>query len=319
MSIDALLRKHLTGVVLVLLALAALFQAAGTVKLVEAAMLPNVSNPAVAPRTAPSVAPVTPKGSSAGPILARNIFDSTTGPLDLQPPAELTPPARADISDPLRSPRCTDITVSSVIQATDPAWSFAALKGPGDASSKLRRVGDQVGRSRVTFIGFNRHQGRPSVWLTEGPTLCQALLFAPAPPEPGAAPQAGSFSGGAPSLLAKIVSKIRKVTDAEYNLDRSVVDMVLDNQAELLRSVRVVPEKGADGRVVGIRLFGIRPDSLLGSLGMQNGDRLESINGFALGSPTEALEAYARLNRSPNLNLRLSRRGRPVGIELHVK
>jgi general secretion pathway protein C len=71
--------------------------------------------------------------------------------------------------------------------------------------------------------------------------------------------------------------------------------------------------------VAGIRLFGIRSDSLLGLLGIQNGDRLESINGFALGSPAEALEAYARLNRSPNLNLRLNRRGRPLGIDLHLK
>jgi len=310
MSLDALFRKRFPGVVLALLALAAFLQAAGTMKLVEAAMLPNASTLAVAPHTVFSVARATPKRRSADAILARNVFDSTT---------ELIPPVQADISDPLRSPRCTGITVSSVIHATDPDWSLAALKGSGDTSSQLCRVGDRVGRSRVTFIGFNRHEGRPSVWLAEGPTLCQALLFAPALPEARAAPQAGGAPGGMPSLAAKIAAKIQKVTDAEYNLDRSVVDLVLDNQAELWRSVRVVPDKGTDGRVAGIRLFGIRSDSLLGLLGIQHGDRLESINGFALGSPAEALEAYARLNRSPNLNLRLNRRGRPLGIDLHFK
>ena len=40
-----------------------------------------------------------------------------------------------------------------------------------------------------------------------------------------------------------------------------------------MKSARIVPEKEGD-KVVGIRLFGIRPDSLLGTLGIENGDRL---------------------------------------------
>jgi len=51
-----------------------------------------------------------------------------------------------------------------------------------------------------------------------------------------------------------------------------------------MRSARVVPEKEGD-KVVGIRLFGIRQDSLLGTLGLENGDRLSSINGFEMSDP----------------------------------
>jgi hypothetical protein len=39
-------------------------------------------------------------------------------------------------------------------------------------------------------------------------------------------------------------------------------------------------------------LFGIRPDTLLGTLGLENGDRLQTINGFDMASPEKALEAY---------------------------
>ena len=66
-----------------------------------------------------------------------------------------------------------------------------------------------------------------------------------------------------------------------------------ENQAELMRSARIVPEQ-ENGKVVGIRLFGIRPETLLGTLGLENGDRLQTINGFDMASPEKALEAMRR-------------------------
>jgi len=79
----------------------------------------------------------------------------------------------------------------------------------------------------------------------------------------------------------------------------------------------VVPEQ-QDGAIVGVRLFGIRPGSLLATLGLQSGDRLESINGLSVASPEEALEAYARLRTAERLNVRLSRSGKPVELTLNI-
>jgi len=92
----------------------------------------------------------------------------------------------------------------------------------------------------------------------------------------------------------------------------------LENQAELMKSARLAPET-KDGKVLGIRLFGIKPDTLLGSLGLQNGDRLESINGFNMGSPEKALEAYARLRTASQLDVTVNRRGAEVSIVHHIK
>jgi general secretion pathway protein C len=58
---------------------------------------------------------------------------------------------------------------------------------------------------------------------------------------------------------------------------------------------------------------------LLGTLGMENGDRLESINGFDMASPEKALEAYARLRTASNLNVKVNRRGKPVSIDYNIK
>jgi general secretion pathway protein C len=108
------------------------------------------------------------------------------------------------------------------------------------------------------------------------------------------------------------------VSANELNVDRSVIDEVLENQFEHLKSIRIAPER-KDGNVVGIRLFGVRPGSLLESLGIENGDRLESVNGFDITSPEKALQAYARLRGAGNLTLKINRRGQALGIDYKIK
>ena len=104
----------------------------------------------------------------------------------------------------------------------------------------------------------------------------------------------------------------------EFNVDRGVVDKILENQAELMRQARIVPEQ-ENGKVVGIRLFGVRPDTLLGTLGMENGDRLQTINGFDMTSPEKALEAYARLRTADHLTITLNRKGQDQNIDYNIK
>jgi general secretion pathway protein C len=332
-ALDALLKKYWVGVVLCLLLVVAYFQASGATQLFTTAL--SLDERALI--AAPPHAPPTPEEmererqanepKTAEPILARNPFDSVTGPLNAKPIEDMTP-AKPDLSDPLSAPVCDGIRAAIIAESSDPEWSLAALQGPGEPMPKLRRVGDDMGGKQVTFIGFNPRKNSPSVWLMSGPSLCQALLFAEQPtvaaapaPEGEAAAQTGPLGGGlggAGVVPPEIASKIQKVSDNEFNVDRGVVDKILENQADLMRSARIVPEQ-KDGKIVGIRMFGIRPDTLLGTLGLQNGDRLEAINGFTMASPEKALEAYARLRTAPNLNVKLNRRGSPMDIDFHIK
>lgn len=332
MALDALLKKYFLAVVLGLVALAAYFQAAGATQLFGAALLaPAPAAPAV-PVTPAQLPHLTREPRTAEPIIARNPFDSVTGPLYPKPEPALVPQAEPDFSDPLAAPACEGISAFIITESTDPTWSVAALQGSGEPHPRMRRVGDEVAGKQVTFIGFNPRESSPSVWLTGGSQLCQAMLFKPAAvagaqastpppvttPTPEAPPPPPPTRGGPTPLPPEIASKIQKVSDTEFNVDRSVVDKILENQAELMRSARIVPEQ-KDGKMVGVRLFGIRPDTLLGTLGLQNGDRLETINGFNMASPEKALEAYARLRTSPNLNVKVNRRGSPVSIDYRIK
>jgi general secretion pathway protein C len=63
----------------------------------------------------------------------------------------------------------------------------------------------------------------------------------------------------------------------------------------------------------------IRPDTLLGTLGMENGDRLQQINGFDMTSPEKALEAYARLRTADKLTVQVTRRGQLTNLDYNIK
>ena len=331
MAIDALLKRYFLGVVLALVAVAAYFQAAGATQLVGSAIGAAASSSGSMVVVPPyKLAVPTREPKSGQPIIERNPFDSVTGPLNALPPPDpaLAAPAGPDLSDPLSSPACDGIQVLIVTESTDPLWSVAALQGPGEPHPRMRRVGDDVGGKKVAFIGFNPKENTPAVWIEGGSALCQAMLFRTQPPVAAAAPAAAAAPvpaapeppkpGGPPSLDPAIAAKIHKVSDTEFNIDRSVVDQILENQAELMKSARIVPEQ-KDGKVVGVRMFGIRPDTLLGTLGLQNGDRLETLNGFNMASPEKALEAYARLRTASALNVKVNRRGAPVSIDFHIK
>jgi len=327
-SFDLLLKKYFLGVVLAFVTLTAYFQAAGATQLVGAAL----SGPATRapPRvTAAAAATTAHERPTADAIIARNPFDSITGPLNAAKfvPGPDRDPDKGpdDNTDPLTAPVCDAPTVYIVTESDDPLLSVAALQAPGDPRPRMHRVGDDVGGKKVEFIGYNPRQNTPAVWLSSGSALCQAMLFKTQPTLPPAPTPVGPVEPLTPAttdkagdLLRDIKSKIQRVSDTEFNIDRSVVDKILENQAELMKSTRIVPDT-KDGKVLGIRLFGIKTDSLLAALGLQTGDRLASINGFNMGSPEKALEAYARLRTASQLDIVVNRHNADVSIVHHIK
>jgi general secretion pathway protein C len=322
MAIDKLLKRHFWAVILAMVAVAAFFDAQGIMQVVSASLAPDERQLGVAPlmaRVAPHPGPPSPHATSAEQILARNPFDSVTGPLNLPPPADSvdTPLPEPDLTDPYNAPDCDGFQVLVITASADPDWSFAALETPQEkGKTYLRRRGGDVGGKTVKFVGWDR------VWLTSGSQLCQTQMFKPpALPDAGApaAPAAPPPAAGGPSAVSDDIKKgIQKVGGTEFNVDRGVVDKILENQAELMRQARIVPEQ-ENGKIVGIRLFGVRQDTLLGALGMENGDRLEKINGFDMTSPEKALEAYARLRTSDHLTVSVNRRGQAMNLDYNIK
>ncbi len=331
MSVELVFKKYFYVVVLGLIAISSYFQASGVSSLIAAQLAPG-SGPTFKPMVETKVAGF--DKVRAETLQRRNPFDSVTGsvfPADHPPEPEPTKPEGPSFDDPLTVPVCPGISVLILTESEDPLWSFAAITGPGEKEPHLRRVGDSVGTKKVAYIGFNPTTMAPTVWF-EDDSLCQAALFGaepPAAPATAAAPapeeeetpqpeKKPKGRGRAPVLDPAIKSKIKKLSDTEFEIDRTAVDKILEDQSSLMRSARIVPEQ-KDGKTIGIRLFGVRPETLLGTLGLKNGDRLESINGFDMGSPEKALEAYARLRTADSLKIKLNRRGQDTTLDFKIK
>jgi len=273
MGFDSQLKRFFPLVVCALLALTAYFQASGIGQLLASAVS---QGPPSAPAAAAGILANTTSNKSGKSILARNPFDSITGPLDgriasLPPPQESSPSPDGEPTD--EDPACSFGRVLLISASDDPEWSFASIEEGGQR--KLRRAGDEVG-------GHSKKKRSSR------------------------------------QLPAAMVSKITKVSDTQFNVERSLVDELLQNQAQLMRSARIVPEKSG-GEVVGIRLMRIRKGTLLSHLGMQNGDRLDSINGFSMGDPQKALEAYGRLRTADKLSVQINRKGSPMTLEFNIQ
>lgn len=320
MAVDQVLKRHFWIVVLPMTALAAFLGASGVTQIAGAALSVDAKQLA-APPTINKAIPMAAAGDhpmSADPILARNPFDSVTGPLNRVAVADggVGGDQPVDTSDPYNAPTCDGVKILIIAQSADPAWSFAALSSGGpDAKSQLRRKGGDFGGKKVEYVSWDR------VWLSNNGALCQAQLFQPeAPPKAAAAPPVASENtrGGPPGVDPAISKGIQRVSATEFNIDRSVVDKILENQADLMKQARIVPEQ-ENGKLVGIRLFGVRQDTLLGVLGMENGDRLQTINGFDMTSPEKALEAYARLRTADHLTVQINRKGANTNLDYNIK
>jgi general secretion pathway protein C len=321
MALDKLLKRHFWAVILALVAIAAFFDAQGIMQIVGASLGADakaLSAPPIGGRAAPGAGSAPSHVTTADAILHRNPFDSQTGPLDVVAAAEVAAVESAaplDMSDPFNAPACEGVQVLVIAASADPDWSFAALEATKDkGKSTLRRRGSDFDGKTIKFIGWDR------VWMATGNQLCQAQMFKPPPAASASVAAAAPMPSATPgSGLAEDIKKgIQRVGPNEFNVDRGVVDKILENQAELMRQARIVPEQ-ENGKVVGIRLFGVRPDTLLGTLGMENGDRLQTINGFDMTSPEKALEAYARLRTADHLTIQINRKGADTNMDYNIK
>jgi general secretion pathway protein C len=324
MGLDQALRSNFWVVVLSMLGGAAYFGAQGVGHLVAAGMLVDEELLAL---PAPADKPLAPQGAastrnvSALPILDRNPFDSVTGSLTRrEPDPNDQPQGPAQPTSPVDAPDCEGMKVLIITSSSDPNWSFAAIQTASDQKNHVVSRGRELAGKTVAYVGLN------TVWFMQGQSLCKVQMFkppgapnAPPPPPVAAAPAPPPPGAGGPgSVPPEIAKGIQRISANEFNIDRSVVDKVLENQADLMRNARIVPEQ-ENGKTVGIRMFGIRPDTLLGVLGFENGDRIQSLNGFDIANPEKALEAYARLRTADHLTVSINRRGSGMNVDYNIK
>ncbi len=321
------------GIVIGALLLTSFFLAKGTMQLVAGAVL--------------ATGPVEPgealaAGEGAGrtkrditPVLRRNIFSSEQGSIE-NPPAEeveVVEEPDTEVVEPNENPYgpfevCEGSMrlVAAVVVPNHPERSFASIVTAAGRAT-LYREGQTIDGKTLEYVLSRRVIIAPG-----GASRCELRLFNESPEAPRMRVVAAAMAPMATAMASRpsragrnggisaedMDSSITRVSDTNFNIERSLVDRVLGNQAELMNTARVIPHQEGD-RTVGVKVYGIRRNSLLGRLGVQNGDMLRTINGYDMSDPATALEAYTRLQSANSLTLNVVRRGNPVTLNYNIQ
>jgi hypothetical protein len=121
-----------------------------------------------------------------------------------------------------------------------------------------------------------------------------------------------------PLCPSNLSSKIKRLSPTEVDVDRSVIDDIFAFDHIRPNRVRTIPEL-ANGKLAGIRLFGIGPSSVLAALGLENGDRIESIDGHSLASPDEAMAIYENVKTATRVDVIVNRNGKAMSLHYNIK
>lgn len=277
---------------------------------------------AASPRASAAVPSTRNQPRNSDQILRRNVFCSACGNvLDPGPTAtveesESESEEPVDPNQPLGPCDGNLRLVGSLVNTRNPERSTAAVAG-GTGDAEIYRVGMDVEGRAIRAVHTSSLVLQPA---SGGP--CRLAMFVPQPttppparPTPAVRAQRANASGPDDAALDE---GINKVSDTQYNVQRSLLDSLLEDQAALMKLARVIPHQ-ENGRTVGVKLYGIRRNSVLGRLGIQNGDMLRTINGFDMSDATGALEAFAKLRGADSLSVSLVRRGNPQTYEYTVQ
>jgi general secretion pathway protein C len=262
-------------------------------------------------------------------ILSRNFFDSETGPLDDSATSlgDVTgPEVYGETAEDLTAlpPRCSaPFTIVGLFAANDPAWAFAAVQI--NDKTQIVRVGETLQSFKVNDITWKY------LFLGQagGATTCYLDIWgdeiAGVKASPAAMAAAGKFEPPPPTSFedkknfqSLLNSSIQDVSPTEKNIDKSLIDYLLENKQMMMQSGRVLPNIENE-EINGFKVYGIRKTSLWGMLGVQNGDVIKSVNGTSFTGPDSALEAFGKLQGSDHLLVTINRRGSEMNLDFNIK
>jgi general secretion pathway protein C len=315
------------GIVMTTLALCAFFCAQGATALLAAKVLSPDPDAAAAPPKRTVTSRAQPK-RDPGIILKRNIFNSAQGDLSDVPIEHPDLPLGDLPVEEIETP-CTDKLrlIGTVVLPGDLERSLAAIVG-SDQKAGLHYGGADVEGSKIRAI----HSDGVVLQGTGG--LCRLAMFkvdstSPKPKRrPAAKEKKPSKKGGkragpkvdrnAGLSEAEMEQGIEKVNDTNYTLSRSMLNKVLDNAGKLIGIAAIAP-KMEGGQSVGMEIRGVRPNTLLTKLGIQNGDILETVNDQSLTSPDAALGAYSTLRTADKFSLSVRRGGQALMLNYRMQ
>jgi general secretion pathway protein C len=257
----------------------------------------------------------TARSKEGEPLAARNIFCSTCEPVEPEAPGddtEVLPPGTVPMTSlPLE-------LLATNVGSRD-RYSFATIRNTDSSNQGAYWVEDlipnagKVLKISPKYVEFhNEQKNRPERIALLGSGEPKRTVVAST--KPRTAPR----RSGGDDMASKLDDGIKKVDDSNFEIDRDLVNELLENPMAVARGARIVPSI-KNGKANGFKLYAIRPSSVYAKLGMMNGDTIHAVNGFELTTPDKALEVYTKVRESSNLSISVTRRGKPVTINYSIR
>jgi general secretion pathway protein C len=313
-----------TAIVLVTLASCAFFTARGVTALLSNKVLATPADSTGLGNQRPTTRVQPPAPHDPGIILRRNIFNSALGDLSAvtieDPSLPDTEMPDQEVEEPCKNEMRL---IGTVVLPGALEQSLAAIVGT-DNKAGLHRGGAEVEGFRIRSIQSD------TVVLQTKTGFCRLAMFeVEAPDQPKRpvqrtasartkSPRGPRTDRNAGLSETELSEGIEKINDTNYNISRSMLNKVLDNAGKLIGIAAVAP-KTEGGRSVGMEIRGIRANTLLTKLGIQNGDVLESVNGQSLTSTDAALGAYTTLRTADKFNLSIRRGSQSMIINYNLQ
>lgn len=249
------------------------------------------------------------KPLSGRAILARNIFDSTVGPIDPDAPADI--PVEEFDDETAELLPCDDQNLkllATVVSDSNAQWSFASLAQGRE--THLHRIGAHIGDRTVADITWQY------VFFEEEDGYCYLDLFSDTNLDKLKAKRGrGIPRSGVSSRLKKGVKVIGK---NKRLVKRRLVKEVMADPKRFTQNVRFRPRK-QNGKLIGYQVRRMHRDSPLSLLGLKKRDVIKKINGIPLTNMDNVFKAYHGLGSAENIRLAINRRGKPMELEVRIQ
>jgi general secretion pathway protein C len=312
-AMDALLKKYFWVVNLVVIAVCAIFAGKAAAHFIVGAVLSSDDARPSARRSGAGQQPAKVHGKETDEIIKRNLFCSGCAPIVKVADASDGPQS----NEPQKSSLQLEL-VSTMFCPDDDTWSMAVIR---DLSTKekdpaMYNRGKNIGESGAVV-----HKVLPRrVYLKNGGRLEYLELDGAAAPPASTQPAVASLppppSGMDPNMGD--IDKGVTCTGNQCNVERQLVEKMLQNTAMLATAARFVPSI-KDGKPNGFKLYAIRPNSIFGKIGLQNGDTVKAINGLDMSTPDKALEVYTKLRNASHLTVQVERRGESLTLDYTIR
>lgn len=205
--------------------------------------------------------------------------------------------------------------VSTMVCPSDDNYSMAIIR---DMSTKekdpeMYHRGSTIGSTGATVyrVTLKRvyilNNGRPEYIELDGNAPPAVAANTPPPTQ-------------APAINADLgdIDKGVNCAGNSCTIDRALVEKLLSNTTMLATAARFVPSI-KDGKPNGFKLYAIRPQSIFGRIGLQNGDTIKAINGSEMTTPDAALGLYTKLRNASHLSVQVERRGETVTLDYSIR